>query len=354
MRTGKRLPRASSRPSPARTGQKPTLQFLGQVEGFAHGADGGGVLLEQELEGRVLEERPTAMPGDGAGGVLGEEVLHVLGDELQPQPVLPGAFRHRDHEGGSLRVLHDAPHLVHHQQPGPGVLGGRRPHRLGADHGGGGTQFRLQQVQVEHRHQGLAGQQVVALVGEQVPQAAGGEGAQQVGDLRRLLLQVGVEVPEAGALPALGVVGGQGVVQRRSALGAEPFPHHHLDEAAQAADALQEFLAVAPVDDKGVHALAGHAGGKNPAASGPCHVGVLALRVDDVGPHAPAQPAQHPQLGGKGLAAARPRQDGGVGVEVGAVEGVVDDGGAGPQVDAVEGAAPGVQVRRREGEQPGQ
>ena len=155
-------------------------------------------------------------------------------------------------------------------------------------------------VQVEHGDQGLAGQQVVALVGEQVPQAAGGEGTQQVGDLRRLPLQVGVEVAEAGALPPFGVVTGQGVVQAGTPLGGKPFPHHHLDEPSQAADALQQFLAVAPVDDEGVHALAGDAGGQHPAAGGPRHVGVLALRVDDVGPHSPAQPPQHAQLGGKG------------------------------------------------------
>ena len=39
----------------------------------------------------------------------------------------------------------------------------------------------------------------------------------------------------------------------------EPFAHHHLDETAQAADALQELFAVAPVDDEGVHALARNA-----------------------------------------------------------------------------------------------
>ena len=59
-------------------------------------------------------------------------------------------------------------------------------------------------MQVEHRDQGFMGQQVVALVGEQVPQAAGGEGPQQVGDVAAaLVFQVGVEVAEAGALPVL-------------------------------------------------------------------------------------------------------------------------------------------------------
>ena len=247
MRTGKRLPRASSSPSPARTGQKPALQFHRQVEGFAHGADRRGVLLEQQLEGGVLEQRPPAVAGDGARRVLAEQVLHVLGDELQPQPVLAGALGHADHEGRALRVLHDAPHLVHHQQAGPGVLGGGGPHRLGADHRGGGAQLRLQQVQVEDGDQGLVGQQVVALVGEQVPQAAGGEGTQQVGDVvAAALFQEVVKVAEAGAFSGLGVVARQGVVQGGPPLGAEPFPHHHLDQSAQAADALQQFLAESP------------------------------------------------------------------------------------------------------------
>ena len=244
------------------------------------------------------------MSGDGPGGVLGQQVLHVLGDELQSQAVLPGPLRHADHEGRALGVLHDAPNLVHHQQPRSWVLGGGGPHRLGADHRGSRSEFGFQQVQVEYRDQGFAGQQVVALVGEQVPQAAGGEGAQQVGDLRRFPLQVGVEVAEAGALPPFGVVAGQGVVQRGPALGGQPFPHHDFDQAAQAADALQEFFAVAPVDDEGVHALAWHAWRQHPSTGGPCHVGVLALGVDDVGPHSAAQAPQNAQLGGKRLARA--------------------------------------------------
>ena len=74
-----------------------------------------------------------------------------------------------------------------------------------------------------------------------------------------LLLQEGIEVPEAGALPPFGVVTRQGVVQGGTALGGQPFPHHDFNQATQAADALQEFLRVAPVDDEGVHALAGDA-----------------------------------------------------------------------------------------------
>ena len=138
-------------------------------------------------------------------------------------------------------------------------------------------------MQVEDGDQSLVGQQVVALIGEQVPQAAGGEGAQQVGDLRGLLFQVGVEIPEAGALPSFGVVAGQGVVQGGPPLGGQPFPHHHLDQPPQAADALEQLFRVAPVNDKGVHALAGDPWRQHPSAGGPRHVGVLALRVDDVG-----------------------------------------------------------------------
>ena len=155
------------------------------------------------------------MAGDGAGGVLGEQVLHVLGDELEPEAVLAGALGHADHEGGALGVLHDAPHLVHHQQAGPGVLGGGGPHRFGADHRRRRSELRLQQVQVEHGDQGLVGQEVVALVGEQMPQAAGGEGAKQVGNVAvPLLFRKRIEIAEAGAFSRLGVIARQGVVQR--------------------------------------------------------------------------------------------------------------------------------------------
>ena len=329
---------------------------MGQVEGVAHGADGGGVLLEQELEGGVLEERPPRVSGDGAGGVLAEQVLDVLGDELQPQPVLARPLCHRDHEGRSFGVLHDRPHLVDDQQAGLGVLGGCGPHRLGADHRGGGPQLGFEEPQVEDGDQGLVGQQVVALVGEQVAQAAGGEGPEQPGHVltaRFVSLQILVEVLEAGALPGLGVVARQGVVEGGAALRPETLADHHLDEAAQAADALEQLLRVALVDDEGVHALAGHAGGEHPPARGAGHVRVLALGVDDVGGHAPGQTPEHPQLGGKTLAAAGAGEDGGVRVEMGAVPGVVDHRGAGPHVDAVEGAPAGVQVGRREGEEPG-
>ena len=128
------------------------------------------------------------MAGDGAGGVLGEEVLDVLGDELQPQPVLPRTLRHADHERGPLGVLHDAPHLVHDQQPRLGVLGGGGPHRLGADHRGGGPELGFEEPQVEDRDQGLVIEKVVALVGQQVPEAAGGEGPQQAGQTGVALL----------------------------------------------------------------------------------------------------------------------------------------------------------------------
>ena len=110
---------------------------------------------------------------------------------------------------------------------------------------------------------------------------------------------------------------------------------------------------VALVDDEGVHALAGHSRGQDPPPSGAGHVRVLALGVDDVGGDAPGQPPEHAQLGGERFAAAGAGEDGGVGVQVGPVPGVVDHRGAGPHVDAVEGAGTGVQVRRREGEETG-
>ena len=115
--------------------------------------------------------------------------------------MLPCPLRHADHEGRAFGVLHDAPHLVHHQQAGLGVLGRRRPHRLGADHRCGGPKLRLKQAQVEHGDQRLVGEQVVALVGQQVAQAARCEGPQQpceVGGSRLVFLKVLVEVPEAG------------------------------------------------------------------------------------------------------------------------------------------------------------
>ena len=275
------------------------MKVLGQVEGVADRADGGGVLLEEELEGGVLEQGATGVSGDGPRRILGEKVLHVLGDELQPQPVLAGALRHADHEGRALGVLHDAPHLVHHQQAGFGVLGGGGPHRLGADHRGGGPELRFQQAQVEDRHQGLVAQEVVALVGEQVSQAAGGEGPEQpceAGVSRLALLQILVEVPEAGALPWLGVVARQGVIEGGPALRSEALAHHHFDQPSQAADALEKLLGVSLVDHKGVHALARHAGGQHPASRCAGHVGVLALGVDHVGGDAARQSPEHSEL----------------------------------------------------------
>ena len=189
-------------------------------------------------------------------------------------------------------MLHDRPHLVHHQQAGLGVLGCGGPHRLGADHRRGGPKLRLQQPQVEGGDQRLVGQQAAALVGEEVAQAACGEGAQQprhISASRLVSLQVGVEVPEAGALVGLVVVARQGVVEGGPPLGAQPLPHHHLDEPAQASDALEKLLGVAPLDDEGVHALARHSRGEHPPSCGAGHVRVLALRVDDVGSDATAQ-----------------------------------------------------------------
>ena len=96
----------------------------------------------------------------------------------------------------------------------------------------------------------------------------------------------------------------------------------------------------------------GNAGRQHSSARRPRHVRVLALGVDHVGRDAPAQAPEHPQLRCEALAGARPREDGGVGVQVRAVPGVVDHQGAGTHVDAVEGAAAGVQVGGREGEEP--
>ena len=99
-------------------------------------------------------------------------------------------------------------------------------------------------------------------------EAAGGEGPEQLRQVVRFVsLQVGVEVLEAGALAGLGVVTRQRVVEQRAPLRAEPLAHHDLDEPSEAADALQEFFAIAPVDDEGVHALSRHAGGEHPPAA---------------------------------------------------------------------------------------
>ena len=304
MRTGKRLSPRQQQPVPARARQQPSLEVFGQVEGVAHGAHGGCVLLEQELEGGVLQERPTGVAGYCPRCVLTQKVLDVLGDELEAEAVLARPLCYGYEEGRALRVLHDRPHLVDDQQAGLWVLCGGGPHRLGADHRGGGPQFRLQQPQVEDGDEGLAGEEVVALVREQVPEAAGGEGPQQAGQAgiaRLVFLQVFIKVAEPRALPGPGVVARQGVVEGCPSLRAQTLADHDLDEASQAADALEELLGVALVDDEGVHALARHAGGQNASARCAGHVRVLALRVDHVGGDAARQASEHPQLGGEGL-----------------------------------------------------
>ena len=214
-------------------------------------------------------------------------------------------FAHADHEGRALGVLHDRPHLVHDQQAGLGVLGRSGPHRLGADHRGSGPQVWFEEAQVEDGDQGLVGDEVVALVGEQVPEAAGGERPQKAGEVgiaRLALLQILVEIAEAGALPGLGVVASQGMVEGCAAVSAEALAHHHLDETTEAADALEHLLGVALVDDEGIHALAGDTGREHPAARRPRHVRVLALGVDDVGRHAPAQASENSKFGCEALA----------------------------------------------------
>ena len=257
MRIGKRFAAGEQEAVAARAGQQPALQVLGEVEGVADGADRGGVLLEQELEGGVLEQGAPRVAGDGAGGVLGEQVLHVLGDELQPEAVLPRALRHAHHEGRALGVLHDRPDLVDDEQPRLRIARGGGPDRLRADHRGSGPQLRLQQAQVKDSHERLVGKQVVTLVGEQVAQAARGEGPQQlrkVGVAVLAVAQEGEKVAEAGAFARLRVIGGEGVVEGGPALGAERLPDHHLDQPPEAADAQQQLLGVAAVDDEGVHA----------------------------------------------------------------------------------------------------
>ena len=199
------------------------------------------------------------------------------------------------------------PHLVDHQEAGLGVLGGGGPDRLGADHRGGGPQLRLQQPEIEDGDEGLVAEQVVALVREQVPQASGGERPQQpcqIGIARLVLPQVLVEVTEARALSGLGVVARQGVVEGCPPLRAQSLAHHHLDEPPEAADALEELLGVALVDDEGVHALAGHARRENAPARRSCHVRVLSFGVDDVGGDAARQAPEHAELGRERLARA--------------------------------------------------
>ena len=174
----------------------------------------------------------------------------------------------------------------HDEQAGLGVLGCGGPHRLGAHHRGGGAQLGFEQTQVEDGDEGFVAQKVVSLVGEKMSEAAGGEGPEEpreIGVSRLALLQVLVEISEAGAVAWLGVVARQGVVEGGPTLRAEALAHHHLDEASQAADALEHLLGVALVDDEGVHALAGDAGRQHTAPGCPRHVRVLALGVDDIG-----------------------------------------------------------------------
>ena len=85
-----------------------------------------------------------------------------------------------------------------------------------------------------------------------------------------------------------GVVARQGVIEGGPSLRAQTLAHHHLDEASEAADALQQLLGVALVDDEGVHALSRHSGGEDAPARRAGHVRVLALRVYHVGGDASA------------------------------------------------------------------
>ena len=86
----------------------------------------------------------------------------------------------------------------------------------------------------------------VALVREQVPEAAGGERPQQpcqIGIARLVLPQVRAEVAEAGSLAGLRVAARQGVVKGGSSLRAEALSHHDLDDPPEAADAPEELAA---------------------------------------------------------------------------------------------------------------
>ncbi len=56
MRTGEAVPLRQQQPVSTRARQEPSLEVLGKVEGVAHRADGGGVLLQEQLEGGVLKQ----------------------------------------------------------------------------------------------------------------------------------------------------------------------------------------------------------------------------------------------------------------------------------------------------------
>ena len=102
------------------------------------------------------------------------------------------------------------------------------------------------------------------------------------------------------------------------------------------------------VDRERVETLSRDAGRDDPSAGGARHVAVFALRIDDVGDDASADPAQDSELGRERLSGARPREDGGVCVEMRTVPRIVDDGGAGAQIDALQRPAARVEIGRRE------
>ena len=175
-------------------------------------------------------------------------------------------------------------------------------------------------------------QKVVALVREQVAQAAGRERAQQLRQaLRIVLFEERVEVTEPGWLPRLRVVAGERMVEGGPTLGTQPLADHHLDQPPERADPLEQLFGIRLVQHERVHALACDAGREHAAAGRAGHVGVLALGIDHVGDAAAADAPEHAQLGRERLARAGTRQHSRVGVQVRPVPGVVDDRRAGAQ-----------------------
>ena len=167
-------------------------------------------------------------------------------------------------------------------------------------------------------------------------------------------LKKGEEVLEAGDGAVRGVVGGEGLVQGGPLLRGEAFANHHLDEPAQATHPLQDFTLVLFLQHEGVEAVTWYARCEHPSPCGLGQVCILAFGVDDVVDDASGDASQQAQLGGEGLARARPGHDHGVGVEEGLVEVVEGDDGAGAQIQAEEGALPGVQVGGCKGKEVGQ
>ena len=67
-------------------GQQPSLEVFGKVEGVSDGADGGRVLLEKQLEGGVLKERP---PCRDVAALVGASILNLVDAVIREQGSLP-------------------------------------------------------------------------------------------------------------------------------------------------------------------------------------------------------------------------------------------------------------------------